>query len=131
MVQLTIIAIEFNIAPSNPINALPFTFCNTTKPGSEISLCFFATCYDHYTISSRALLVDPCRCSKVYMTPICAANSPLLERDLKRSTLSREIRHARGDMQDSCTAYKAGRDRLYWTYDVTPKTFLTLCRPFP
>ncbi|KAG1047158.1 hypothetical protein G6F43_010381 [Rhizopus delemar] len=32
--------------------------------------------------------------------PICAANSPLLERDLKCSTLSKEICHAHGDMQD-------------------------------
>ncbi|KAI8353640.1 hypothetical protein EDC96DRAFT_546406 [Choanephora cucurbitarum] len=47
-----------------------------------------------------AILVDPCQCSKVYVTPICAANSPLLERDLERSTLSKEIRHAYGDMQD-------------------------------
>ncbi|KAI8366270.1 hypothetical protein BD560DRAFT_401146 [Blakeslea trispora] len=34
-----------------------------------------------------AILVDPCQCSKVYVTPICAANSPLLERDLERSVV--------------------------------------------
>ncbi|KAI8874874.1 hypothetical protein K501DRAFT_203807, partial [Backusella circina FSU 941] len=47
-----------------------------------------------------AILIDPCRCSKIYVTPICTANSPLLERDMKRNTLSKEIRHAHGDMQD-------------------------------
>ncbi|KAI8990973.1 hypothetical protein BDF20DRAFT_812786 [Mycotypha africana] len=50
--------------------------------------------------SMTAILVDPCRCSKIYVSPICAANSPLQERDLKRSTLIKEIRNAHGDMQD-------------------------------
>ncbi|KAI9009016.1 hypothetical protein CLU79DRAFT_497023 [Phycomyces nitens] len=55
-----------------------------------------------------AILVDPCRCSKIYVTPICAANSPLLERDLKHSTLSKELHHAHGDMQDLISYAKTG-----------------------
>ncbi|KAI9322338.1 hypothetical protein BX666DRAFT_1893942 [Dichotomocladium elegans] len=49
--------------------------------------------------SMTAILIDPCWCRKVYVTPFCTANSPLLERDMKRNTLTKEIRHAHGDMQ--------------------------------
>ncbi|KAI7889921.1 uncharacterized protein EV154DRAFT_512852 [Mucor mucedo] len=50
--------------------------------------------------SMTSILVDPCRCSKIFVTPLCNANSPLLERDLKRSPLTKDVRHAHGDMQD-------------------------------
>lgn len=46
-----------------------------------------------------AILVDPCGCSKIYVTPICAANSSLLKRNVVRSSISKEIRLAHGDMQ--------------------------------
>ncbi|KAL9536739.1 hypothetical protein MBANPS3_012405 [Mucor bainieri] len=61
--------------------------------------------------SMAAILVDPCHCSKIYVTPICAADSPLLERDLKRSTLTKDIRHAHGDMQ--------GEKNSLITYNIT------------
>lgn len=51
-----------------------------------------------------AILVDPCRCSKIFVTPTCAANLPLFERDLERSSLTKEIRHAHGDMQGKKSA---------------------------
>ncbi|KAG2201751.1 hypothetical protein INT47_002011 [Mucor saturninus] len=50
--------------------------------------------------SMTSILVDPCRCSKIFVTPLCNANSPLLERDLKRSPLTKDVRHAYGDMHD-------------------------------